>query len=171
MAGEETHPAAPAETVRYTPDTMPLLLQDQRATWGTPPPLTELAPGFDMQAPIRVVSAKPMASDLASFDALDAPAPAFNLTLPQGDAEPLQLITPVGDDSAPRFRLTPRARIEPMGGSADALRESRAAIPRGHRYRPTPLDARLVLRLDGEEGSPPLTFGGSAGVLNILPRQ
>ncbi|MEZ0242639.1 MAG: hypothetical protein ACAH11_04645 [Sphingomonas sp.] len=168
-SGEATHSAATSERASYTPDTLPLLMQDQRTTWGTPAALTQIAPGFDMAQAITVTALRPVRGDLASFDNLSAPAPGFDLADP-ARTEPA-FVEP-GFASVPSIRLTARDRPEPMGGATDALREGRAALPSGHRTRRTPLDARVVLKLDGEGGSPPLSFGGGvAAVLNVIPRQ
>lgn len=170
-AGEETRPAAASERASYTADALPLLLQDERTTWGTPPPLKPLAPGFDMAAAITVTAARPIAGDLASFDALGAPVAAFAY-LPVAADAPLVLPEPVSFGVLPGLRLTPRYRAEPMGGSADAISESRSVLPRGRHRRKTPLEMVLVFRIDGEESSPSFSFGGGvASVLNVLPRQ
>lgn len=171
-AGEETRPAATSELASYAPDTLTLLLQDDRTTWGTPAPLNALAPGFDMAGAITVTAARPMAGDLASFDALDAPVAAFAyLPAPTEQPETVSLPVPAGFGVLPGLRLTPRYRAEPMGGSADAISEARTAIPRARRRR-DPLAMMLIFRLDGEESSPAFSFGGGvASVLNVLPRQ
>jgi hypothetical protein len=173
-AGEETQPAATSERASYSyaPDALTLLLQDDRTTWGTPPPLNPLAPGFDMAGAITVTAVPPMAGDLASFDAIDAPVAAFAyLSASEEEPETLRLPAPVSFGVLPGLRLTPRLRAEPMGGPADAVNDSRAAIPRAKRRR-DPLAMMLVFRLDGEESSPAFSFGGGvASVLNVLPRQ
>lgn len=172
FAGEETRPAAASERASYfSADAMPLLLQDERTTWGTSPPLNALAPGFDMRQAIMVVSTRPVPGDIASFDALGSADAAFIFTpMPADPPQTLALAAPGGFGVLPNTRLTPRYKPEPMGGSAYAVNESRSALPRVQPRRRTPLEMMLVLRIDGETSSPPLSFGGGASVLNILPR-
>ena len=170
-AGEESQPAATGERASYPTDALTLLLQDDRAIWGTLPPLNPLAPGYDMTEAITVASARPMASDLASFDALDPPTATFVYLTSPSDPRTVSVV-PASFAGTPGLRLGPRYRAEPMGGSADAISESRAVLPRGHRRRRDPLAMILVFRIDGEESSPSLSFGGGvASVLNVLPRQ
>jgi hypothetical protein len=168
-SGEESHPAATNERASYTPDTLPLLMQDQRTTWGTPPQLAQIAPGFALAEAITVTAARPMPDDLASFDALDGSAAAFNL--PVADVTQTAFAEP-GFVSVPSLRLSGRDGPEPMGGASDAIREGRTALPGGYHIRRTPLDARVVLKLDGAGGSPPLSLGGGVvSVLNVIPRK
>lgn len=170
-AADDAQPAATRERLSDTPDTLSLLLLDQRTTWGTPAPIVQLAPGFDMVEPITITAAPPMPADLASFDALESPAAAYPyLPKPLGESA-TQLFVPASYQTMPGIRLTARDRAEPMGGAAGALSTANA-IPRPYRPRRSPLDTMLVLRIDGETSSPPLSFGGGvASVLNMLPRQ
>ena len=171
FAHEGSHPAPPADIAIRLPDTMPLLLQDERATWGTPAALVQLAPGFNMVRPITLTAAPPMPDDLASFDALDSPAASYAYLPAPVSFSDTQLFAPATYRVTPGIRLTARDRAEPMGGATGALSVGNA-IPRPYRPRRSPLDTMLVLRIDGEESSPPLTFGGGvASVLNVLPRQ
>lgn len=170
-AADDAQPAATRERPSYTPDTLSLLLLDQRTTWGTPAPIVELAPGFDMAEPITVTAVPHMPADLASFEALDGAAAAYPY-LPAPEAGfATQLFVPATYRVTPGIRLTARDRAEPMGGATGALSTANA-IARPYRPRRSPLDTMLVLRIDGEASSPPLSFGGGvASVLNILPRQ
>jgi hypothetical protein len=174
FAGEDGRPAATNGHARYSPDTLPLLLQDQEVTWGAPAPLAQLAqlaPGFDMAAAITVTAARPMPDDLTSFESLGAPAAASYLPATPVRTEMVAFSTPNGFVATPGIRLTARQRAEPMGGATDALREA-SALPRPYRPRRSPLDTMLVFRLDGEPASPALSFGGGvASILNVLQRQ
>ena len=170
-AADDAQPAATRERPSYTPDTLSLLLQDQRVIWGTPAPIVQLAPGFDMVEPITITAAPHLPADLTSFEALDSPAAAYPyLPAPATDSG-TQLFGPARYQVMPGIRLTARDRAEPMGGATGALNAANA-IPRPYRPRRSPFDTMLVFRIDGETSSPPLSFGGGvASVLNILPRQ
>lgn len=171
VAGEDAHPAATGERACYIPDALPLLMQDERTTWGTPAPIVQIAPGFNMVRPITLAAVQPMPDNLARFEDMDGPRNAFAYMPSSHETFEAAAFAPATYSLTPGIRLTARARAEPMSGARDALIVGNA-VPRPYRPRRSPFDTMLVLRIDGEASSPPLRFsGGVASVLNVIPRR
>lgn len=167
-AQQPTTPERPGFTIA---DTLPLLMQDERATWGTPAPIVQLAPGFNMTRPVTLAAAPPLPDNLERFDHLDGPRSAFSYLPASRDTVESTAFAPATYVTTPGIRLTARERAEPMGGARDALSVGNA-VPRPYHPRRSPFDTMLTLRLDGEASSPPIRFGGGvASVLNVIPRQ
>ena len=164
-AGDRTHPAATGERASNIPppDTMNLLMQDERTTWGTAPPAPlRIEPGIVLAAH----SVAPPA-DLASFDEMPGAAARY-LPVPEGNT-PRLILTADEFPSTTVIRLTGPADRQIRWTSSDAVRD--AMQPSRRHFRRSPLSGMLVLRIDDEERSPPLSFGGGvASVLNLLPR-
>lgn len=159
-AGEESQPAAAGERASYKADALPLLMLDERTSWGTPAAPARPEPGFTIGAGVTVSAAPPLRPDIASFD--DLPAPAA--TLPTRAHGVMPVLTGGPTARVERIRLPSAAR--------DAIGDSRADLPRPTSNRRSPLDTMLVFRIDGEPASPSFSLGGGvASVLNVLPRQ
>lgn len=144
--------AAAGERTSYRPhaDALALLMQDARATAGEA--LAAIPIGYDMAAPRAAVA--PTHPDLAGFEQFDAAVAALARDV----------------SAAPSWRVAEGSERATESSRRSALGEASATRPRPVRRR-TLLNASVVLRLDGAEESPSLSLGGSAAVLNLLPRR
>lgn len=164
MAGERV--------IAPVPDTLSLLLADQRATFATPPAvqpvlaLPELR-NFDMrEAGLIAAIASPRRMDLSGFEELsvvpiaDVPPSAWAPTAP----------SPFALSGIPSWqRSFPMEVTANDGGRYEVSREvryNRIIRP------PRVLDATLVLRIDGNADSPPFSVGGgiTGALWAVIPR-
>ncbi len=164
LAGERS--AVPAIHLAAAPDTLRLLLEDDRVTSGMHLALIETVARFD----VGVHSASPGPSDrsLVAFEALDVPAAAYLRGLEGSvDASRFTLTAP-----QPGFTGWPLPSFDKNSvayDARDAIREVMANGARPPRIRGrTPLDTMLTFSLDGQDKSPVLSMGGPASVLNLL---
>ena len=169
-------PAAAEERVAYrpAPDTLALLLQDDRAIFARPVLSPILAmPGFSSfdvrDSDAFRVAAPPRRIDLSGFDALNVSAlPATPPSWAPAAPSPFAFSDDLAAGSGWQ-RVFP-IEVTANNGGGYAVRESMGT---GRRNRPPrALDATLVFRLDGQAESPPFSVGGgiAAAVWQALPK-
>jgi hypothetical protein len=167
-------PAAAGERIGYAPDAMALLMQDQRTTFAS---IVSAAPAilaipelrsFDMRDSSEAgLATVPRNLDLSGFEALSVSAIA-DMPMPRewAPASP----SPFALSGIPIWRRSFPIEVTAFdGGRYEVSREiGYARIIRP----PRALDATLVLRIDGNADSPPLSVGGgiTGALWQVIPR-